>query len=58
MYKTGADDGGKSDEEESCGQKNKGKEEIRRPREMGSLSSGICRKIMVKRKEPWFGMVW
>lgn len=42
MYKTGADDGGKSEEEESCHQNNKGKEEIRRPREMGLLSSGIC----------------
>lgn len=36
--------------------KNKGKEEIRRPRQMELLSLWICRKIMMKREGTWFEM--
>ena len=44
MYKTGAEDGEMSEEEKLCCQNNKRKEEIRRPRELGLLFSGICKK--------------
>ena len=44
MYKTGAEDGEMSEEEKLCCQNNKRKEEKRRPRELGLLFSGICKK--------------
>lgn len=64
MYKTGAEDGEMSKEEKLCCQNNKRKEEIRRPRGLGLLFSGIYKKkkkekkkIMIK-KDEHFGLGW